>query len=184
VGAQDQVACAYGGFQSIKFAKSGRFKITNLATDKSYLKSLNQRLVLIYTERTRDAKFIANKYVNNLDKKKEFMEKISSHTTKAKQIIKEKNLDEFGILLNKTWEEKKKISSHISNSEIDNLYKKAIKLGALGGKLLGAGGGFILFYVPLKKKNNFINSFKKNDVVDFKFDYKGNEIVYNSGNCK
>ena len=84
-------------------------------------------------------------------------------------------------MLDKTWQEKKKISLHISNSEIENLYKKAIKLGALGGKLLGAGGGgFLLFYVPLKKKNLFINSFKKNQIINFKFDAIGNKIIYNS----
>ena len=185
VGSQDQVATAYGGFQSIKFMKDGNFKIINLANDENYLKSLSKRLILVYTERKKNAGFIANKYVSTLDKKQEFMEQISNYTNEAKKIIKEKELDEFGLLLNKTWEAKKRLSPHISNSEIDNIFKKAKKLGALGGKLLGAGGGgFILFHVPLKKKNNFINSFKKEQIVDFNFANKGSEIILNSYNNK
>jgi len=185
VGSQDQVASAYGGFQSIKFMKDGSFKITNLAIDKDYLKSLNERLILVYTERPRTAHFIASKYATILDKKQETMEQISKYTIEAKQIIKEKELDDFGLLLDKTWKAKKKISTHISNSDVDNIYKKAKKLGALGGKLLGAGGGgFILFYVPLKKRNTFINSFKKEQTIDFNFADKGSEIIFNSDNNK
>ena len=181
VGSQDQVASAYGGFQSIKFMKNGSFKIINLVKDKNYMKSLNERLILVYTERPKTAHFIASKYVSILDKKQEFMKQISKYTIEAKQIIKEKKLDDFGLLLNKTWQAKKKISTHISNSNVDNIYKKAKKLGALGGKLLGAGGGgFILFYVPLNKKDIFINSFKKEQIVDFNFDNKGSEIIFNS----
>jgi len=181
VGSQDQVASAYGGFQSIKFMKNGSFKIINLVKDKNYMKSLNERLILVYTERPKTAHFIASKYVSVLDKKQEFMEQISKYTIEAKQIIKEKKLDDFGLLLDKTWQAKKKISTHISNSNVDNIYKKAKKLGALGGKLLGAGGGgFILFYVPLNKKDIFINSFKKEQIVDFNFDNKGSEIIFNS----
>tara|TARA_B100000780_G_scaffold279213_1_gene256573 strand:- start:533 stop:1522 length:990 start_codon:yes stop_codon:yes gene_type:complete len=185
VGSQDQVATVYGGFQSIKFMKDGSFKIINLVKDANYLKTLSKRLILVYTERKKNAGFIANKYVSILDKKQEFMEQISKYTNEAKKIIKEKELDEFGLLLNKTWEAKKRLSPHISNSEIDNIFKKAEKLGALGGKLLGAGGGgFILFYVPLKKRNTFINSFKKEQIVDFNFANKGSEIILNSYNNK
>jgi len=181
VGSQDQIATAYGGFQSIKFMKNGSFKITNLVKDQNYLKSLSERLILVYTERPKTAHFIASKYVSILDEKQEFMEQISRYTIEAKQIIKEKKLDEFGLLLDKTWIAKKKISTHISNSNVDNIHKKAKKLGALGGKLLGAGGGgFILFYVPLNKRKVFINSFKKEQIVDFNFADKGSEIIFNS----
>ena len=185
VGSQDQIASAYGGFQSIKFMKDGSFKVINLLEDENYLKSLNKNLILVYTPRPKTAHQIANKYVSTLDKKHELIEQISKYTIEAKKIIKEKELDDFGLLLDKTWKAKKKISPHISNSNVDNTYIKAKKLGALGGKLLGAGGGgFILFYVPLKKRNIFLNSFKKEQIVNFNFANKGSEIIFNSDNKK
>ena len=185
VGSQDQVANSYGGIKSIKFMRNGSFKVTNLNKDKNYLKSLNERLVLVHTERPKTANLIASKYVSKLDDKKEFMHLIAQYTLDAKKIIKQKELDDFGLLLDKTWLAKKKISNIISNENIDRMYKKAKKLGALGGKLLGAGGGgFVLFYVPKKKKENFLNSFKKEKIIDFNFENKGNEIIFNSNKNK
>ena len=181
VGSQDQIASSYGGFQSIKFNKNGTFKINNLGNNKKYLGQLNERLILIHTERPKPAHDIANKYVYNLDQKKEFMELITKYTFDAKKIIKNEQLDEFGNLLDKAWLAKKKISKFITNNEIERIYNKSKKLGALGGKLLGAGGGgFMLFYVPKSKKINFINSFKKEQIVKFNFSKNGSKIIYNS----
>ena len=82
--------------------------------------------------------------------------KISNFVDDAEEILKSNYLDSFGELLHESWIEKKSLSSVISNSSIDNIYNDAIKNGALGGKLLGAGGGgFFLFYVPLQKQKNF-----------------------------
>ena len=185
VGSQDQVANSYGGFRSIKFMRNGSFKVKNLDKDKNYLKSLNERLVLVHTERPKTANFIAGKYVTKLDDKKEFMDLISQYTSDAKKVIEHKELDNFGLLLDKTWSAKKKISNVISNENIDRMYKKAKKLGALGGKLLGAGGGgFVLFYDQKKKKENFLNSFKKEQIIEFNFENEGSKIIFNSNKIK
>ena len=181
VGSQDQIATSFGGFQSIKFFKNGKFKINKLIINKNYLHKLNNRLVMIYTERPKTAQDVASKYVNNLNHKTELMELIVKYTNEAKKIIKNENLDEFGLLLDKSWNAKKNISRLITNDHIDRIYNKAKKLGALGGKLLGAGGGgFFLFYVPMTKKKNFLNSFKKHQVVQFEFSNNGSKIIYNS----
>ena len=99
----------------------------------------------------------------------------------AKKIIKNKKLDEFGNLLNESWLLKKSISKNISSNKIDEIYDKAISLGAKGGKLLGAGGGgFLLFYVPKERKKIFLKKLSKLLIIDFKFSDIGSTIIYNS----
>jgi len=181
VGSQDQIASVYGGFQSIYFNKKGNFKITNLKTDIKYIKNLNKRLVLVYTPRLKASHHFTSKYVKNFEKKKLYMNMIVNYTKEAKKIIKQKKLDEFGYLLNKAWMAKKELSPYITNSKIERIYQKGLQSGALGGKLLGAGGGgFILFYIKPNKKKKFLHSFRKYKVIDFKFSNHGSKILYNS----
>ena len=93
--------------------------------------------------------------------------------------------DDFGNLLHESWIEKKYLSSNISNSKIDNIYNFAIKNGALGVKLLGAGGGgFLLFYVPKNMQRKFFNAFKKKVIIPFKFNNEGSEIMFNKPDDK
>ena len=90
-------------------------------------------------------------------------------------------LDRFGMLLNDAWIEKKKLSLSITNSSIDRIYNQAIRNGALGGKLLGAGGGgFFIFYVPQTKQKKFIKKFKNFITIPFKFSLDGSKILLNS----
>ena len=92
----------------------------------------------------------------------------------------EKNLDDFGRLLDKTWQLKRHISNEISNNFIDQLYEKAISSGALGGKLLGAGGGgFLLFYVPFNKQEEVRNVLSLLE-VPFEFEENGTRVIYYS----
>ena len=87
--------------------------------------------------------------------------------------------------MHEAWIEKKYLSSNISNSKIDNIYNFATKNGALGGKLLGAGGGgFLLFYVPKNMQRKFFNAFKKKVIIPFKFNNEGSEIMFNKPDDK
>ena len=89
-------------------------------------------------------------------------------------------MNDFGKLLHESWIEKKNLSSNISSSNIDDIYNFAINKGALGGKLLGAGGGgFFLFYVPKNIQKKFIKSLKKMIIIPFKFNSEGSEIMFN-----
>lgn len=179
VGVQDQIAASFGGFNIIKINNNG-FKIKNLNHNKKFLKKLNDNLFLIYTGQSRYAHKIANSFVKNLSySKKENIEKILNHVEQAKKIIHSGSTDDFGSLLNDTWQEKKKLSKIISNSGIDHIYDLAMKNGSLGGKLLGAGsGGFLLFYVPLNKQENFKKKFKNYIKIPFKFSTEGSSIIY------
>ena len=99
----------------------------------------------------------------------------------AKKIIKNENFDQFGNLLHESWILKKSISKKISTDKIDMIYDEAIKQGAEGGKLLGAGGGgFLIFYVPKEKQKKFLKNLKKVVTINFNFTNQGSSIIHNS----
>jgi D-glycero-alpha-D-manno-heptose-7-phosphate kinase len=179
VGIQDQLAASYGGFNLMTFTNQ-KFNIKNFDIKKKFFKNLNKNLFLIYTGQQRFANEIANSFVNKLDNsKKKNILKILEHVKLAKKIIKNESLDDFGYLLNETWEEKKKLSGLISNEIIDDMYKLGIKNGSLGGKLLGAGnGGFMLFYVPKEKHKKFTFAFRKFINISFNFTKEGSTIIF------
>lgn len=181
VGSQDQSAATYGGFNHIRFLQNGDIKIKKINFTRNELKKLQNKLLLFHTGIFRIADKISKTYVKKLPLKINELDKINGHVEKALDLLKNKKFDDFGQLLDETWYHKKEISKNISNSKIDEIYKEAIQSGALGGKLLGAGGGgSILFYVPEKKQKNFLRKFKKLTHIPFKFDSQGSNIIYNS----
>ena len=180
VGSQDQIAASIGGFNKINFLKNEKIVIKKI-TSKN-LQKLNSNLLLLYTGIQRDAHTIANNYVHKLSNQKEKnIRKIIQYVNLGEQFIQSGNLDDFGRLLHETWMQKKELSSTISNNKIDQLYSQFIKNGALGGKLLGAGGGgFLLLYIKNTKKNFFLKKFKNIINIPFKFSDKGCEVILNS----
>ena len=181
VGSQDQVVATYGGFNKIIFNKNGSINVKKIKFTKN-LKLLNRNLVLIYTGINRTAHYIAQKYVEKLTStKKNYINKIVSYVDQGEKILKSDNIDDFGRLLNEAWQEKKKLSNEISNRKIDELYNDALKYGALGGKLLGAGGGgFLLMYMKENAKRDFFKKFKNSINVPFKFSSNGSQIIFNN----
>ena len=183
VGSQDQIAAAYGGFNKITFKVGGEFNVKQMSIKKKVLRKLNSNLILIYTGLKRTAHDIAKNYINKLQKsKKSHIIEICSFVKESEKILKEGNsLNDFGKLLHESWQEKKSLSSYISNSSIDDIYNTAIKKGALGGKLLGAGGGgFLLLYVPKPKQKSLIKCFNKLINVPFNFSSSGSKILLKS----
>ena len=181
VGSQDQIAAAYGGFNKITFKIGGEFNVRRISIKKKVLKKLNSNLMLLYTGFKRTAHDIAKSYVNKLSKsKKSHMIEICSFVKESEKLLKEgNNLNDFGKLLHESWIEKKSLSSSISNSSIDDIYNTAMKKGALGGKLLGAGGGgFLLLYVPPSRQKNLLEHFDKLISVPFKFSSQGSKILF------
>lgn len=182
VGSQDQIACSYGGFNSIKFNKSGKYSINTFNISTKNLQKLNRNLILVYSNQSRRAHDIANSYVFKLNnKKKKQMLEIQSFVSIAKDYLKKNKFDDFGFLIGESWEKKRELGNKISTNHIDFMYKKGIKSGALGGKLLGAGGGgMFLFYVPIQKQEKFLYNFKKNLIIPFNFETDGSTIIFNS----
>jgi D-glycero-alpha-D-manno-heptose-7-phosphate kinase len=181
VGSQDQIAASVGGLNKIKFNKNGSIKVKKIKQNNN-LKKLEKNLLLIYTSINRTAHEIASSYVNNLTKsKKKYIESILTNVNEGEKILKTGNIDDFGELLHSSWMFKKKLSSAVSNSKIDDLYNHALISGASGGKLLGAGGGgFLLLYMKKKYRKKFFLESKKLINIPFKFSNIGSEVIYNN----
>jgi len=179
VGSQDQIAAAYGGFNKISFKTNGSFLVEPISIKKKIIQNLNRNLVLLYTGYKRTAPDIAKTYVNKLEKsKRDNILKISSFVDEALDVLKKNDLISFSRLLHESWILKKNLSNSITNYKINQIYDEALNKGALGGKLLGAGGGgFFLFYVPYYRQKKFIKYFHKLINVPFKFSSKGSEIM-------
>ena len=182
VGSQDQIAASYGGFNKIIFNKGGNFLLKPIKVNKKILDKLNNNLVLVYSGISRTAHEIASEYVDKLQKSKmKNILKISNYVDEAENILKHGDLNDFGKLLHESWLEKKQLSPSIANIKIDEIYKSAIEQGALGGKLLGAGGGgFFLFYVPKSKQKKFTKYFNKLIHIPFQFSSEGSKIIFKS----
>jgi len=184
VGSQDQIAAAYGGFNKIVFKTGRGFSVFPFSLKRKKIQKLNKNLLLVYSGLTRTAHQIAKSYVDKLKtSKKSHILEISNFVKEGERILKEGKLDDFGKLLHESWLEKKSLSPLITNSHIDEIYDLALKKGALGGKLLGAGGGgFLVFYVPHYKQKNFIRHFKNLTNVPFKFTSEGSNIMFDNFN--
>jgi D-glycero-alpha-D-manno-heptose-7-phosphate kinase len=182
VGSQDQIAASYGGFNLITFAKDNTFEVSNISKNISYINKLNENLVLVYTGIVRTANDIAKTYVNKLScfNNKKRMQSILRNVEDAKILIENKRLDDIGRLLHESWMRKKDLSAQVTNDRINFIYNLGMKYGALGGKLLGAGGGgFFLFYVPLEKRSYFLKKINKFLNIPFKFSNNGSQIIFN-----
>lgn len=182
VGSQDQIACSVGGFNLIKFKKKNNFNINSYDKSIDFKKKLNENLILLYTGQQRNAQEIAKKFINKITsiRKKEISD-ILECVKIAINLIKEKQHDDFGRLLNESWQIKKKLDKNITNSFIDEIYDKGKIYGALGGKILGAGGGgFFLFYVSKEKQNFFLKKMNFLTNIPFKFETSGSQIIFNN----
>tara|TARA_B100000029_G_C17568270_1_gene955760 strand:+ start:395 stop:1387 length:993 start_codon:yes stop_codon:yes gene_type:complete len=185
VGSQDQIATAYGGLNHIKFNKNGNFSVQKLDIPSYKIKNLENNLVMFYTDINRRAELIAKTYVNNINKLESVLHNLNDSVNKAKNILRKGSLDDIGYMMDEFWQEKKKLSDKVSNPLIDKIYNKAKSSGALGGKILGAGGGgFLLFYVPLRKKENLKKALSNFVPIDIKFEKSGSKIIYNSNSNK
>jgi len=180
VGSQDQVAASVGGFNKINFLKNEKIIVKKILSNN--LKRLNSNLLLLYTGIQRNANAVASNYVHKLSNEKEKnVRKIISNVELGEKMIKSGNINDFGKLLHHAWMEKKELSKSISNHKIDELYKSSIQNGALGGKLLGAGGGgFLLVYINKEKQKNFLSKIKNITNIPFKFSNKGCDVILNS----
>ncbi|MBQ7276492.1 MAG: kinase [Bacilli bacterium] len=179
-GWQDQIAASYGGFNVIEFSNNS-FTVRPLIIEPNRKKELNDRLMLFFTGFSRFSSEIQTETSKNIENKVQQLLEMKSLVYKAESILvnKETSLDEFGKLLNHAWELKKSTGPTISNGKIDEMYLMAIESGALGGKLLGAGGGgFLLFYVPLDKQDDVKKALSDCLYIPFKFEESGTEVVY------
>jgi D-glycero-alpha-D-manno-heptose-7-phosphate kinase len=180
VGSQDQISAAYGGFNEIEFFKDGTFSVESKIINQDRLQDLNNHLMLFFTGISRFSSDIAESQVSNMKKCHLQMHELQDMVDEASSILVNLNtpLEEFGKLLNKAWENKRSLSDKVSNTQIDELYSAAIKAGALGGKILGAGGGgFILFFAKPENQDRVKAALANLTFVPFQFENTGSKVV-------
>lgn len=179
-GWQDQIAASFGGFNRINFNADG-YEVLPVIINPERKKQLNENLLMFFTGFTRFS--AAVQQANNLganDKTAQLKEMLYL-VDDAEKILTDKNsdLDDFGRLLDHTWRLKKQTGSAVSTDSIDALYSKGIEAGALGGKLLGAGGGgFLVFYVQPEKHETVRNAMKDLMYIPFEFENGGTRVIH------
>ena len=180
-GWQDQIAASFGGFNRINFNADG-YEVLPVIISPDRKRQLNNNLMMFFTGFTRFSSDVQkkNKVGENEDKKAR-LKKIYDLVDEAEAILIDKNrdLDDFGRLLDTTWRLKKGTGSAVSTGSIDELYEKGMQAGALGGKLLGAGGGgFLVFYVQPEKQDAVKEAMKDLMYIPFKFEDGGTQVIY------
>lgn len=179
-GIQDQIAAAYGGFNRIDF-EGNDFIVKPINISSERLETLDSKLMLFFSGLSRFSSDISLEQANNLDKNIQTLSDMKFLTDEAEKILLSSvSIDRFGELLDDTWNLKRKLASNISNDSIEELYETARSNGAIGGKLLGAGGGgFLLLYVPEADQPRVREALKEYMFVPFNFEHEGSKIIYN-----
>lgn len=180
-GVQDQIAVAYGGLNRIDFNAEG-YNVQPIVISPERKAELNSNLMLFFTGFSRFSSDIQKNTQKSMKEKTAQLLEMLNLVDEAEKVLESKtDLVEFGRLLDYTWKLKRGISDGISTNSIDSLYHKAIEAGAVGGKLLGAGGGgFLLFYVEKDKQEALLKAMKDLLYVPFQFENGGSRIVHYS----
>jgi D-glycero-alpha-D-manno-heptose-7-phosphate kinase len=186
IGKQDQYATTFGGINELKIDKSGNVKIIPLDLKKDTIYELENRLMMFYTNISRDANTIIKVQEENIKCDNsiatESMHEIKKIGEDIKIALLNDDINSFGYLLHRHWMEKKKITHLMSSSNIDKWYKLGIKNGALGGKIMGAGGGGFLLFCVNQQDRKKIRTLMENEglqYMDFRFDFEGVKVLAN-----
>ena len=180
VGSQDQISSAYGGFNRIDFHRDNTFTVEPLILSSSRINQLHSHLMLCFTGFSRIASEIAKSQIENLTNRKNELYKMRDMVDEGILILQDesRDIEDFGKLLDNSWKIKRALSNQVSTPEIDQIYDIAIKAGAIGGKILGAGGGGFMLIFAKPDKHNFIRlSLKKLIHVPFNFENAGSRVV-------
>lgn len=179
VGSQDQVAAAFGGFNSTLFHRDGSFTVQPILLPVARLAEFKGHLMLFFTGLSRFSSDVAATFVGSLASHEEGIRRFMAMVEEAVGILESGDLRDFGRLLNEAWEIKRSLSQSVSTSEVDAAYVAAKKAGALGGKLLGAGGGgFMLLFAEPERHESVKKALPDYLHVPFDFEPSGSQIVH------
>lgn len=181
-GWQDQIAASYGGFNRINFNSDG-YEVQPLIINPERKRQLNNNLMMFFTGFTRFSSDVQKANASNKADKVNQLKEMLALVDEAEKVLvdKQSDLDEFGRLLDHTWRIKRKTGNTVSTNSIDELYDKGLKAGALGGKLLGAGGGgFLVFYVEPDKQEKVKKAMEDLLYIPFEFEDGGTRVIHYS----
>jgi D-glycero-alpha-D-manno-heptose-7-phosphate kinase len=180
VGSQDQIAAAYGGLNKIDFHRDDTFSVSPLVISTNRKLELQNHLMLCFTGFSRIANEVAQSKIKNFQQREKEIFAMSEMVNEAMEILTSTStsINDFGNLLNETWKYKRGLSEKVTTPEIDKIYEIAMKAGALGGKLLGAGGGgFMLFFAKPEDQQVIRDKLSNLVHVNFKFDNSGSRVA-------
>lgn len=180
VGSQDQTFAAHGGLNTIEFLQNGEISVCPIIMKQQRMQIFQDNIMLFFSGLSRTASEVVEEQREKTDINVDNLNTMKALVDEAYEILtnNDRDLKDFGKLLNKTWELKKSLSSKITNDEIDSMYSTAIQAGATGGKLLGAGGGgFMAFYVEKEHQDDVISALDEYLHIPFNFDFEGSKII-------
>lgn len=181
VGSQDQILAAHGGFNRVDFYRDGKFTISPVIADPRKMESLQKHCMLFFTGFSRFASEIAKSQVQNMKANTTTLHLMRAMVDEAMEILEnpQRDIREFGELLHQAWECKRTLSDKVSTDAIDQIYLKAREAGAIGGKLLGAGGGgFILLFASPEDQEHIKNALSNLIYIPFAFENQGSRVIF------
>lgn len=180
VGVQDQIMTSYGGFNRVEIRPDGRFLVTSVPLTIERTRQLENHLLLFYSGIARTASEVASQKIAAIPNKRGELKAMMSMVGQATDIlVNGADITEFGRLLHESWMLKRSLTSHIAPAFIDDIYDKARRAGALGGKLLGAGGGgFMLIFVRPDDRQNVLDALSSLLMVPIEFENSGTRVIF------
>jgi D-glycero-alpha-D-manno-heptose-7-phosphate kinase len=180
VGSQDQICAAFGGLNRIEFKRDGSFHVAPLIATAERIQELESCLLLVFTGLSRNASDIAKSQISQIPRNAEVLHKMRELVDAGVDLLQNprRDLSDFGRLLHDSWQMKRTLSPVVSTSSIDEIYREARAGGALGGKLLGAGGGgFMLLYVKPERRGEVSRRLGKLIQVPFRLETHGSQVI-------
>lgn len=185
VGCQDQVLAAHGGLCHIEFGGAGHLRLQKVTVSPERVALLQEHMMIFFTGISRTASEIAAHQMANIPHRTRELNAIYGMVGESLKLLNAADLKGFGALLHESWKLKRSLSDKISTPDVDDMYARAMKAGALGGKLLGAGGGgFVLIFAEPDRKKAVRQALSKFLEIPFKFETLGSQIIFyqpNSG---
>jgi D-glycero-alpha-D-manno-heptose-7-phosphate kinase len=180
IGIQDQYIAAYGGLRFIEFGTEGTITCDRIDLPVELQRRFNESLLLFFTGVTRRADTILDEQQRNIRDRLSVLREMKQLAHTARDELRSGNLDEVGRLLHAGWQLKKQLASQISNGTLDEMYEAALRAGALGGKITGAGGGgFLLLYCPPEKRQSVREALKALQELPFRMEQDGTKVIFN-----
>lgn len=180
IGIQDQYIAAYGGRRFFRFCRSGCVEVEQVRLEPDQVRRLNRSLMLFFTGITRSASTVLNEQVQNISSRLPILHEMKRLAQEARTRLEAGEFDALGCLLDEGWQLKRQMASKVSNTSLDDLYDRARRAGALGGKITGAGGGgYLLLYVPAQQQDNVRAALKELPELPFNLEPDGSKVIFN-----
>lgn len=179
IGKQDQYAVAYGGLRRYQFNEDDSVFVNPVICQKATREALEKNLLFFYTGITRKSSTVLTEQKSNIPQKQRLLDQLVEITNEAQRALEDNDLSDIGKMLDDAWQIKRQMASNVSNGLIDEMYAAAKNAGAIGGKILGAGGGgFLMVYVPVDYQEAVRKAMREYKEIEVCFEPEGSKIIY------